>query len=102
VSGPGTAGAEADAAFLAAFDALPRGTFEGRYAGRRWIATRTVVASGGAEKLVGEAVDGSDRVSMNLYRLSRGMRLAPCEMPEAKARAFVLGLVVSARRRGAE
>ena len=82
-----------DAAFLAAFDALPCGTFAAEVAGRRWILTRTTFAGGRAEKLVGHAADGSDTVSANLYRLSRGPRLAPCEMPEAKVRAVVLGAV---------
>jgi hypothetical protein len=83
----------ADAAFLAAFDALPAGTFSARYAGRRWIAARTSFAGGKAEKLVAEAADGSDRVSMTLYRLARGARFAPCEMPAVKVRGFVLGAV---------
>lgn len=82
----------ADAAFLAAFDALPHGTFGARYGGRRWVVTRSRFSAGRAEKLVGEAADGSDRISMNLYRLAGGLRLAPCEMPEAKVRAFVLGV----------
>lgn len=80
--------------FLMAFDALPEGTFEGRYLGRRWVATRSGFAAGKSEKLVAEAADGSDYISMNLYRLRDGrFRLAPCEMPEAKVRAFVLGIV---------
>jgi len=78
-------------AFLAAFDRLPRGTFTARFAGRRWVATRRAFADGRAEKLVAEAAGGPARVSMNLYRLRGGARLAPCEMPEAEARAFVLG-----------
>lgn len=83
-----------DAAFLAAFDRLPKGTFHAEFGGRRWVATRSGFAGARAEKLVAEAVDGSDYVSMNLYRLARGIRLAPCEMPEVKVRAFVLGLRV--------
>ena len=86
-----------DAAFLAAFEALPRGTFDAVYGGRRWQVTRSGFASGRAEKLVGEALDGSDRVSMNLYRLNRGIRIAPCEMPEAKVRAFLAGVQVDRR-----
>ena len=84
---------EDDAAFLAAFDALPLGTFTAEIAGRRWILTRTAFAGGRAEKLVGHAADGSDTVSANLYRLSRGPRLAPCQMPEAKVRAVVRALM---------
>ncbi|MEO1677569.1 MAG: hypothetical protein AAFU80_05345 [Pseudomonadota bacterium] len=83
----------ATAAFLTAFDVLPTGTFQGRFRGLRWIVTRSSFADGRSEKLVGEAVDGSDYISLNLYRLAEGIRLAPCEMSEAKVRAFVLGLV---------
>lgn len=84
----------ADARFLAAFDALPRGTFAARYGGRRWVATRQALAGGRAEKLVAEAPGASGYVSMNLYRLASGARVAPCEMPLAEVRAFVLGAVV--------
>ncbi len=85
-----------DAAFLEAFDRLPNGTFEADYDGRRWVATRSGFAGARAEKLVADAADGTDYISMNLYWLRRGVRLAPCEMPEAKVRAFVLGLRVRA------
>ncbi|MEM1429913.1 MAG: hypothetical protein AAGG09_10685 [Pseudomonadota bacterium] len=85
--------AGADAAFIEAFDALPLGTFEARFEGARWVVTRSRCAGGRSEKLVGEAADGSDDVSMNVYRLSGGARLAPCEMSVEKARAFVMGAV---------
>lgn len=80
--------------FLAAFDALPLGTFTGVYAGRRYVATRSDYSGGGAQKLVAEELGGSDYISLNLYRLAAGALLKPCEMPEAKVVAFVLGLVV--------
>lgn len=85
----GAALTEADRAFLDAFDALPAGTFDATYGGRRWVVSRTTYAAGRSEKLVGEACDGSDYISLNLYRLGDQIRLAPCEMPEAKVRAFV-------------
>lgn len=83
----------ADACFLAAFDALPHGTFTAWQGGRRWVATRQAHAGGRAEKLVAEALDGRGYVSMNLYRLASGARVAPCEMPLETVRAFVLGAV---------
>ncbi len=79
-------------AFLAAFDALPLGTFRGLAHGRRYVVTRSQVAAGRGEKLVAEALDGSDYISLNLYRLSSGTRLKPCEMPKDKVVAFVLSL----------
>ncbi|MEM9248989.1 MAG: hypothetical protein AAGB05_09865 [Pseudomonadota bacterium] len=84
-----------DAAFLATFDRLPWGTVFARFGGRRWVVTRSGFVSGRAEKRVGNALDGSDDVSLNLYRLARGIRLAPCAMSEAKVRAFVRGLNVT-------
>ncbi len=80
------------AAFLVAFDALPSGTFTAVYAGRRYVVTRTDFSGGQAQKLVAEELGGSDYISLNLYRLASGARLKPCEMPEAKVVAFVLGL----------
>lgn len=81
-------------AFLRAFDALPRGRFTGHYAGRRYTVTRQDFARGAAQKLVAEALDGSDYISFNLYRLASGARLKPCEMPAGKVMDFVLGLTI--------
>ena len=82
-------------AFLAAFDALPIGTFRGAANGRTYVATRSRVAGGRGEKLVAEALDGSDYISLNLYRLASGPLLKPCEMPAKKVIAFVCELVVT-------
>lgn len=73
--------------------ALPLGSFRGRAGGKDWIVTRSLHAGGGAEKLVARALDGSDYVSLNLYRLAAGPRLRPCEMPAAKVARFVEDLV---------
>lgn len=80
-------------AFLAAFDALPEGSSEGHFAGRRYRLRKSVHAGGASRKLVAEAVDGSDYISLNLYLLKDGRALLrPCEMPERKVRDFVLGV----------
>lgn len=81
------------AAFLAAFDALPLGSFTGHHRGRCYVVTRTEFSGGAAQKLVAEELGGPDRISLNLYRLTSGARLRPCEMPAAKVVSFVLGLV---------
>lgn len=78
--------------FLDAFAALPLGTFRGIAHGRAYICTRSHVAKGRGEKLIAEALDGTDYISLNLYRLANGPLLKPCEMPEAKVVAFVLAL----------
>ncbi|QGX97182.1 hypothetical protein EI983_02355 [Roseovarius faecimaris] len=79
-------------AFLAAFDALPLGSFTGSCAGRRYVVTRSDFSGGAAQKLVAEELGGADYISLNLYRLASGARLKPCEMPEAKVVDFVLNL----------
>lgn len=71
---------------------FPLGTFKGRAQGKDWIVTRTLVSAGRGEKLVAEALDGSDYISLNLYHLGSGDLLKPCEMPEEKVRAFVRDL----------
>lgn len=68
---------------------LPIGTFRGTAHGRVYIVTRTLVSGGKGEKLVADALDGTDYISLNLYHLASGDRLKPCEMPETKVRAFV-------------
>ncbi len=78
--------------FLAAFDALPRGVFTGTSQGRRYVVTRQDFSGGRSQKLIAEALDGTDYISLNLYRLTHGARLKPCEMPAAKVIEFVLDL----------
>jgi len=80
-------------AFLAAFAALPYGTFRGRAHSRDYVVTRSRIVGGRGEKLVAEALDGSDYISLNLYHLASGTRLKPCEMPSAKVIVFVQDLV---------
>ena len=80
--------------FLTAFDALPLGSFEASYDGRRYLVTRTDFSGGKSQKLVARELRGAEYISLNLYRLDSGARLKPCEMPEEKVVNFVLGLVV--------
>ncbi|GIT89739.1 hypothetical protein JANAI62_07760 [Jannaschia pagri] len=75
---------------------LPLGAFRGRSQGRDWLVVRTVHAGGASDKLVARALDGSDYVSLNLYRLEQGPLLKPCEMPAAKVAAFIDDLSVIA------
>lgn len=82
-------------AFLAAFDALPPGTFTGFADGRRYSVTWQDLAAGKAQKLVARELGGNDYISLNLYRLASGARLKPCEMPAEKVIRFVLALKVT-------
>ena len=78
--------------FLEAFDALPLGALQGRYNGKRYLVVRQDFADGAAQKLVARELGGTDYISLNLYRMTSGARLKPCEMPPEKVIAFVLGL----------
>jgi hypothetical protein len=77
---------------LAAFDALPVGGFEASYEGRRYHVTRQSFSNGKSQKLVAQELGGSDYISTNVYRLTSGALLKPCEMPEEKVIAFILGV----------
>ncbi|MGB3408858.1 MAG: hypothetical protein WBA67_15355 [Jannaschia sp.] len=74
---------------------LPLGAFRGRSQGRDWLVVRSLFAGGASEKLVARSLDGTDYVSLNLYRLASGPRLKPCEMPAPKVAAFVADLRVT-------
>jgi hypothetical protein len=74
------------------FDRLPVGWSVVEYDGRRYGVTRSVLAGGRSEKVVAEALDGSDLVSANLYRLDGQPVLKPCEMPTEKVLDFLRGL----------
>jgi hypothetical protein len=79
-------------AFLAAWDALPLGNFDGVYDGQRYGVTRTERAGGRQGWLWAEALGGTDRISGNLYRLKSGAQLKPCEMSDEKVMTFVLNV----------
>lgn len=80
--------------FLRAFDALPLGGYGGTYQDRRYRITKTQYSQARSQKLEAEELGGSDFISLNLYRLADGTALLkPCEMPQQKVVAFVLGVV---------
>ncbi|MEM7728279.1 MAG: hypothetical protein AAF311_03300 [Pseudomonadota bacterium] len=76
-------------AFLAAWDRLPRGNFDGLYKGRRYAVTRTERAGGRQGWIWAEELGGRGRISANLYRLASGPQLNPCEMPHETVIDFV-------------
>ncbi|SEN19730.1 hypothetical protein [Palleronia pelagia] len=76
--------------FRAAFDALPEGSFDAIYDGRRYVVAKTRFAQGRSHKLEAWERGGTDYISLNLYDLSSGkMVLNPCEMPAENVRRFV-------------
>ncbi|MBB4173361.1 hypothetical protein [Sulfitobacter noctilucicola] len=72
--------------------ALPLGTFTGQAFGRKYVVTRSLFSKGRAVKLVAEELGGKDYISLNLYALSSGPKLFPCEMPAEKVITFVRAL----------
>lgn len=79
--------------FAAALAVLPKGTFTGTVAGRRYVVTKSEFSDGKSIKLVAEELGGTDYISLNWYNLAAGACLRPCEMPAAKVTEFVLALV---------
>ena len=78
--------------FLAALEGLPTGYFKAQFDGAPYGVTVERLAGGRQVKLYAEALGGRDHVSFNLYLPRSGkVLLKPCEMPEAKVVAFVLG-----------
>lgn len=73
--------------FLRAF-----GAFNGTAQGRRYMVVKSAFADGASQKLVAEALGGTNYISLNLYRTGNGAWLGPCEMPQAKVIAFLLNL----------
>ncbi len=68
------------------------GTFRAHSLGRVYIASKSSIVGGRGGKLVAEALDGSDYISFNIYRLKAQTELFPCEMSSAKVTEFVLGI----------
>lgn len=76
----------------ALFDRVPLGWSVQEHAGRRYGVTRSLAVSGRSQTLYAEALDGSDVVSANLYRVGGRDVLRPCEMPAQKVLDFLVDL----------
>jgi hypothetical protein len=77
--------------FREALDLIPDGHCLGTFMGRRYRVEKTNHAGRRSLQLFARELGGTDFVSLNLYHLASGDVLKPCEMAEAKARAFVIG-----------
>ncbi|WP_457596622.1 hypothetical protein [Hydrogenimonas sp.] len=71
---------------------LEDGATEAWYRGRRWLVRKETRLGGRLVKLFAAELGGRDFVSLNLYLLSSRPLLKPCEMPERKVIAFLLGM----------
>lgn len=76
--------------FATTLRAIPSGTTTGHANGTRYTTTRSDFNEGRSVKLVAEALDGSDYISLNFYDLNSGGQLAPCEMAHEKVLTFVM------------
>lgn len=94
IEDPAADAAPDEATFAARLAAMRPGYREGLHDGRRYGATLKVSADGRRRWLYAEELGGTDFVSANVFMLD-GARvlLKPCEMPEEKVVAFVLGFV---------
>ena len=83
---------DSDAPSLEALVArVPEGWTAVSYAGRRYGLTRTTHTDGRSVSVFAEELGGPDVVSANVFRLSGGAELRPCEMPAAKVLDFLEG-----------
>lgn len=74
---------------VAKIAALPMGTTTGTAFDKRYVTSRSTFGAGKATKVVAEELGGTDYISLNLYDLSAGPALFPCEMPAQKVIDFV-------------
>lgn len=79
--------------FDVALGRLPTGYLKGSFSGRTYGVTITRSKDGKRTSLFARELGGQDIVSFNLYGLSSGELLKPCEMSSQKVVDFVIGLV---------
>jgi hypothetical protein len=70
---------------------VPDGWTPVSYAGRRWGLTRTTHLDGRSVSVYADELGGADVVSANVFRLSGGAELRPCEMPASTVLDFLEG-----------
>lgn len=75
-------------------DSLPLGYSKVRYRQRTYGVTKTVFDASRSAKVFGEELGGTDFVSFNFYRTTKGNKLRPCEMPVQKVLAFLKSMEI--------
>lgn len=78
---------------LARLRALPLGQSRAQLGTATWLLTKSTSTRDRAVKLVAEELGGPGYLSLNLYELSAGPRLFPCERPMAEALALLRALL---------
>ncbi|MCB2097057.1 MAG: hypothetical protein KDE05_05445 [Parvularculaceae bacterium] len=89
--------ADDQSALIDAMKTWRDGYSEGVFQGARWGATIARGADGKRLTLFARALDGSDFISGNFYRLGSGVAARPCEMPLEKVAVFIRGFQPDAR-----
>jgi len=77
---------------LTRLNAWPEGAHRGISGGRIYMVVKTTFAQYRAIKLVAHELGGTDYISLNLYHLTSGPLLKPCEMPVEKVVQFLADL----------
>ena len=70
-------------------DRVPEGWSVVEYDGRPYGLVRTTRAGGRSVSILAQELGGADVISANVYRVSGGDVLKPCEMPAAKVLDFL-------------
>lgn len=76
---------------LSILDKIPVGYSEVEFQNKKYGLTRTNFNKGKSLKIFAEELGGTNFISLNYYRTSKGDVLKPCEMPEAKVIQFLKG-----------
>ncbi len=82
---------------VAKFRTFAPGSFTGQADGKSYVVSVSTFSNARAVKLVADERGGSDYISLNIYDLSTGPRLYPCEMPAQKVIRFIRSLVPDVR-----
>jgi hypothetical protein len=72
--------------------ALNDGAYDVSYENKRYLLRKETLLEGKLIKLYAEELGGNNFISLNYYPHIKNGLLKPCEMPEEKVKAFVLGL----------
>ncbi len=71
---------------------LNDGAYDVTYENKRYLLRKETLLKGKLIKLYAEELGGNNFISLNYYPHIKNGLLKPCEMPEKKVKAFILGL----------
>jgi len=71
---------------------LNDGAYDVTYENKRYLLRKETLLKGKLIKLYAEELGGNNFISLNYYPHIKNGLLKPCEMPQEKVKAFILGL----------